>query len=122
MKHILEHMARSQKVAIVMMQGGERHHLKILGVEDNVLIGESRCLYHNYEIGRKIHQHALDEEQRHHVTLPGGGTGMTMADAIDRFGTESHRFRFYLDIGRIHAVAEDQDDIIDETPFFPGLL
>ena len=42
-----------------------------------------------------------------------------LADAIDEFGSEAHRYRVYIPIDDITAVYEDMDDRFDQTPFLP---
>ena len=121
-KELIERMAANQRVAILMLKSGERHHLKIVAIHGDLVVGEARGLHHSHEIGRRIHQHALEEERRGGLSLPGGLHGLTMADAIEKFGGEAHRFSFYVALDQIHSVAEDADDIFDETPYFPGLL
>ena len=44
---------------------------------------------------------------------------MLLADAIDRFGSEAHRFRVYIPLDDVVAVYEDLDDRFDQTPFLP---
>lgn len=119
MERLLSTMVESQRVVVLIMRGGDRHHLKVIDVKDGLLTGEARCLYHNHEIGKKIHQHAMEEDQNQ---MPPGMSGLTMADAVARFGPESHRYRFYIDLQDVLMVAEDVEDPFDETPFFSTLL
>ncbi|MHC5067556.1 MAG: hypothetical protein ACYTF0_03085, partial [Planctomycetota bacterium] len=48
-----------------------------------------------------------------------GRREVLLADAIDAFGSEAHRYRVYIPLEDITAVYEDCDDRFDETPFLP---
>ena len=68
------------------------------------------------EMSRKIYQGSVKkggefgDEGRREILL---------ADAIDRFGKEAHKYRIYIPIDEITAVYEDLDDRFDQTPFLP---
>lgn len=118
----LQKLAQEQKVVILFLKSGDRNHLKLIEVNDKIVIGEARCLYHNYEIGRKIHMTALEEENKEDFQPGKSPAGLTMADAVERFGSDAHRFRFYIDLSEVYAVVEDLDDAFDETPYFTSVL
>lgn len=112
---VLEALAKQQRVATVIVRRGERFLLKIMEVRKEVLVGEVRCLHWSPEMTRKIYQLLKDgpewsSERRRELLL---------ADAIDRFGGEAHRFRVYIAIDEITAVYEDLEDRFDQTPFQP---
>jgi hypothetical protein len=112
---VLEGLAEQQRVATVIVRRGERFLLKIIEVRAEVVIGEVRCLNWSPEISRKIYlgfkqDDRLTGESRREVLL---------ADAIDEFGHEAHRFRVFIPRDEIVAVYEDLDDRFDETPFLP---
>jgi hypothetical protein len=44
---------------------------------------------------------------------------MLLADAIDRFGGDAHRYRVFIPLDEISQVYEDLDDRFDQTPFLP---
>jgi hypothetical protein len=48
-----------------------------------------------------------------------GRREILLADAVDRFAAEAHRFRVYIPIDEVTAVYEDLDDRFDQTPFLP---
>ena len=114
MMKVLEAMAEGQRVATVIVRRGERFLLKIIEVRKELLVGEVRCLNWSPEISRKIYRNFSDPEltgePRREVLL---------ADAIDEFGGEAHRFRVYIPLEDVTAVYEDIDDPFDETPFLP---
>ena len=111
---LLEAMCDQQRVCTVIVRRGERFLLKIVEVRKELLVGEVRCLNWSAEMGRQIYegfsQPDLTGEQRREVLL---------ADAIDKFGNEAHRYRVYLPLDDVVAVYEDLDDRFDETPFLP---
>lgn len=115
-------MAEEQRVLTIFLKGGERLHLKLIEVKGSILVGEARGLYHNHDVGREMHKFASEEGVREPGQIPQGAVGMTMADAIERFGNNSHRFRFFVDIAQIYTFAEDTEDVFDETPFFGSLM
>ncbi len=111
---ILEAFVEQQRVATVIVRRGERFLLKIVEVRKEILVGEVRCLHWSPEASRKIYQAAKREE------LSGEGRReILLADAIDKFGAEAHRYRVYLPLDDITAVYEDLDDRFDQTPFLP---
>ncbi|MCS6970695.1 MAG: hypothetical protein RMM29_01060 [Planctomycetota bacterium] len=111
---VLESLAKQQRVATVIVRRGERFLLKIMEVRKEVLVGEVRCLNWSPEMTRKIYELAKDgaewSERRRELLL---------ADAIDRFGGEAHRFRVYIALDEITAVYEDLEDRFDQTPYLP---
>jgi hypothetical protein len=42
-----------------------------------------------------------------------------LADAVEKFGAQAHKYRVYVPIEDITAVYEDIDDRFDQTPFLP---
>ncbi len=111
---VLESVAEQQGVATVIVRRGERFLLKIIEVRKEVLVGEVRCLNWSPEMGREIYQSFArdrDADERSREIL--------LADAIDAFGHQAHRYRVYVPIDDIIAVYEDMDDRFDETPFLP---
>ncbi len=111
---VLEALADQQRVATVIVRRGERFLLKVVEVRKEVVIGEVRCLHWSPEMSRKIWQNYQHEgqvgESRREVLL---------ADAIEKFGGEAHRYRVYIPIEEITSVYEDLDDRFDQTPFLP---
>lgn len=111
---VLEALADQQRVATVIVRRGERFLLKMVEVRTQVLVGEVRCLNWSPDIARKIYRRYQDSgftgEPRREVLL---------ADAIDEFGSEAHRYRVYIPIDEITAIYEDLDDRFDQTPFLP---
>jgi hypothetical protein len=111
---VLEVMADAKRVATVIVRRGERFLLKVVEVRKSVLVGEVRCLNWSPEMSRKIYdsfsKNDLTGEHRREVLL---------ADAIEHFGAEAHRYRIYLPLDDIAAVYEDLEDRFDETPFLP---
>jgi hypothetical protein len=112
---VLEALCEQQRVATVIVRRGERFLLKIVEVRKEVVVGEVRCLNWSPEMARKIYQSskgegALSNEGRREILL---------ADAIDRFGSEAHRYRVFIPIDEVTAVYEDLDDRFDQTPFLP---
>ena len=112
---VLESMAEQQRVATVIVRRGERFLLKIMEVRKEVLVGEVRCLNWSPEMTRKIYQLAKGGPE----WSGEGRREMLLADAVDRFGAEAHRFRVYIPIDEVTAVYEDLDDRFDQTPFLP---
>ena len=109
---VLEALADQQRVATVIVRRGERFLMKIMEVRKEVVVGEVRCLNWSAEMGRTIYASAKNDftEGRREVLL---------ADAIDKFGSEAHRYRVYIPIEEITAIYEDLDDRFDQTPFLP---
>lgn len=112
---VLEAFADQTRVATIIVRRGERFLLKIKEVRKEVVVGEVRCLNWSPEISRKIYEGFRSKqdfagEARREVLL---------ADAIDRFGAEAHRFRVFIPLDEIVAVYEDLDDRFDQTPFLP---
>ncbi len=111
---VLESLAEQQRVATLIVGRGERFLMKIMEVRKEVVVGEVRCLNWSAEMSRKIYQSAnkkdFSGEGRREVLL---------ADAIDAFGADAHRFRVYIPIDEVTAVYEDLDDRFDQTPFLP---
>ena len=109
---VLEALADQQRVATVIVRRGERFLMKIMEVRKEVVVGEVRCLNWSAVMGRTIYASAKNDfsEGRREVLL---------ADAIDKFGSEAHRYRVYIPIEEITAIYEDLDDRFDQTPFLP---
>ena len=112
LRKVLESFADQQRVATVIVRRGERFLMKIMEVRKEIVVGEVRCLNWSAEMGRTIYASAKTDfsESRREVLL---------ADAIDKFGTEAHRYRVYIPIDEITAIYEDLDDRFDQTPFLP---
>lgn len=111
---VLESIADQQRVATLIVRRGERFLLKIVEVRKEVLVGEVRCLNWSPDMGRKIYEsfsRGRDDDARSREIL--------LADAIDEFGSQAHRFRVYVPLDDIVAVYEDVEDPFDETPFLP---
>ena len=111
---LLEAMAEQQRVATIIVRRGERFLLKIVEVRSEMLIGEVRCLNWSPDSGRQIYENFTKDhftgESRREVLL---------ADAIDAFGAQAHRYRVYIPLDEVIAVYEDMDDRFDQTPFLP---
>ena len=112
---VLEAMCERERVATIIVRRGERFLLKIKEVRKEVVLGEVRCLHWSPEMSRKIWQcwnkdGAFSDGARREILL---------ADAIDKFGGEAHRYRVYIPLEDISAVYEDMDDRFDQTPFLP---
>ena len=113
---VLESLADQQRVATLIVRRGERFLLKIVEVRKEVVIGEVRCLNWSPDMTRKIYQLAKSG--------PEGSSGegrreILLADAVDRFAAEAHRYRVYIPIDEVTAVYEDLDDRFDQTPYLP---
>ncbi len=111
---LLEGFAARERVCTVIVRRGERFLLKVMEVRKELLVGEVRCLHWSPEMGRRIWQGASKERWEGE-----GRREVTLADAIENFGSEAHRYRVYLPIDEITAVYEDLDDRFDQTPFLP---
>ena len=111
---VLEKFADLQRVCTIIVRRGERFVLKIVEVRKEVVIGEVRCLHWSPEMGRKIWQSYQPKDQ-----FTEGKREILLADAIDKFGKEAHRYRVYIPIEDISTVYEDMDDRFDQTPFLP---
>ena len=109
---VLEAFADQQRVATVIVRRGERFLLKIMELRKELVVGEVRCLHWSAEMCRKVYQGAKSD-------LTEGRREILLADAIDAFGAEAHRYRVYIPIDEITAVYEDLDDRFDQTPFLP---
>jgi hypothetical protein len=109
---VLESLADQQRVATVIVRRGERFLLKLMEMRKEVLVGEVRCLHWSAEMSRKIYSSAK-------VDFTEGKREILLADAIDKFGAEAHRYRVYIPVEDITAVYEDLDDRFDQTPFLP---
>ena len=109
---VLESLADQQRVATVIVRRGERFLLKIMEVRKELLLGEVRCLHWSAEMSRRIYQGSKTD-------FTEGKREILLADAIDKFGADAHRYRVYIPIDEITAVYEDLDDRFDQTPFLP---
>ncbi len=109
---VLESLTDQQRVATVIVRRGERFLLKLMEFRKEVVVGEVRCLHWSAEMSRKIYSSAK-------VDFTEGKREILLADAIDKFGAEAHRYRVYIPVEDITAVYEDLDDRFDQTPFLP---
>jgi hypothetical protein len=109
---VLESLADQQRVATIIVRRGERFLLKLMEFRKEVIVGEVRCLHWSAEMSRKIYSSAK-------VDFTEGKREILLADAIDKFGAEAHRYRVYIPLEDITAVYEDLDDRFDQTPFLP---
>ncbi len=112
---VLESLAEQQRVATVIVRRGERFLLKIVEVRKEVVVGEVRCLNWSPDMARKIYQLAKSGPEWTNE----GRREMLLADAVDRFGADAHRYRVYIPVDEVTAVYEDLDDRFDQTPFLP---
>ena len=100
---VLESFADSQRVATLIVRRGERFLLKVVEVRKDIVVGEVRCLNWSPEISRRIYEGFQSD-----MDLSGEGRReVLLADAIDRFGGEAHRFRVYIPLDDVVAVYED---------------
>lgn len=111
---VLEAVADQQRVATIIVRRGERFLMKVVEVRKEVLVGEVRCLNWSPDMGRRIYENFAEGRN-----VDDRNREVLLADAIDAFGSEAHRFRVYIPIDDITAVYEDLDDPFDETPFLP---
>jgi hypothetical protein len=112
---VLESFVSEQRVATVIVRRGERFIMKMREVRKEILVGEVRCLHWSAEMSRKIYKGSVKAEG----FADEGRREILLADAIDRFGAEAHKYRVYIPIDEIVAVYEDMDDRFDQTPFLP---
>lgn len=114
MAKVIESLVEQQRVATIIVRRGERFVMKFMELRKELLIGEVRCLNWSAEMSRKIYQSAKDDgfasEVRREILL---------ADAIDKFSADAHRYRIYIPLDEITAVYEDLDERFDQTPFLP---
>jgi hypothetical protein len=115
LQKVLEVLVDQQRVATVIVRRGERFIMKLVEIRKEIVVGEVRCLHWSAEMSRKIYQGSMKkgefgDEGRREILL---------ADAIDKFGKEAHKYRVYIPIDEITAVYEDLDDRFDQTPFLP---
>ena len=113
MMKVLESIADQQGVATIIVRRGERFLLKVMEVRKEVLVGEVRCLNWSAEMGRRIYEGFTERE------VDDRNREILLADAIDAFGNEAHRYRVYIPLDDVIAVYDDLDDRFDETPFLP---
>ncbi len=112
---VLESLVAEQRVATVIVRRGERFIMKMREMRKELVVGEVRCLHWSAEMSRKIYMGSVKndgfgDEGRREILL---------ADAIDKFGADAHKYRVYIPIDEIIAVYEDVDDRFDQTPFLP---
>ncbi len=112
---VIESLVEQQRVATVIVRRGERFILKFMELRKEILVGEVRCLHWSPEMARRIWQQARKDED----ASDGGRREILLADAIEKFGVEAHRYRVYIPVDDITAVYEDLDERFDETPFLP---
>jgi hypothetical protein len=111
---VLEALVEQQRVATLIVRRGERFILKLVELRKEVIVGEVRCLHWSPEMSRKIWQNYNKESG-----FSEGKREILLADAIDKFGSDAHRFRVYIPIEDVIAVYEDLDERFDQTPFLP---
>jgi len=111
---VLEVLADQQRVATLIVRRGERFLLKLVEVRKELVVGEVRCLHWSPDMSRRIFEHATEKNWAGE-----GRREILLADAIDRFGADAHRYRVYIPIDDITAVYEDLEDRFDSTPFLP---
>jgi len=112
---LLESLVDQQRVATVIVRRGERFIMKLVEIRKEVVVGEVRCLHWSPEMSRKIYQGSVKKDEFGDE----GRREILLADAIDKFGKEAHKYRVYIPIDEITAVYEDLDDRFDQTPFLP---
>lgn len=112
---VLETLVEQQRVATVIVRRGERFIFKLVEMRKEVIVGEVRCLHWSPEMSRKIYQGSVKKDE----FGAEGRREILLADAIDKYGAEAHRYRVYIPIEDITAVYEDVDDRFDQTPFLP---
>ena len=111
---VLETFVDQQRVATIIVRRGERFVLKIVEMRKEIIVGEVRCLHWSPEMSRKIWQNYNKQDG-----ISEGRRDVLLADAIDKFGGEAHRYRVYIPLEDVTAVYEDLDDRFDQTPFLP---
>jgi hypothetical protein len=111
---ILEALVDQQRVATLIVRRGERFLLKLVEIRKEVVVGEVRCLHWSPDQARKIYLDCHREQQ-----FAESRREILLADAIERYGKDAHRYRVYIPIEDITAVYEDVDDRFDQTPFLP---
>ena len=92
--------------------------MKVVEVRKELVVGEVRALNHSPEVSRKIYRGFNEQESSADLTGQ-SRREVLLADAIDEFGSEAHRYRIYIPLEDVAAVYEDIDDRFDETPFLP---
>ncbi|MCK6491471.1 MAG: hypothetical protein L6R48_24745 [Planctomycetes bacterium] len=112
---VLESLADQQRVATLIVRRGERFLLKIVEIRKEVVVGEVRCLNWSADMTRRIYANATKDQ----FGSESGRREMLLADAVDKFGGDAHRYRVYIPIEDVTAVYEDLDDRFDQTPFLP---
>ena len=115
LQKVLEVLVDQQRVATVIVRRGERFIMKLVEIRKEVVVGEVRCLHWSPEMSRKIYQGSVKKDEFGDE----GRREILLADAIDKFGKEAHKYRVYIPIDEITAVYEDLDDRFDQTPFLP---
>lgn len=113
---VLEALCKQQRVATLIVRRGERFLLKIVEVRKEVVVGEVRCLNWSPDMTRKIYQLAKSGPE---WSSGEGRRELLLADAVDRFASDAHRYRVFIPIDEVTAVYEDLDDRFDQTPFLP---
>ncbi|MFH1377161.1 MAG: hypothetical protein ABIH86_00215 [Planctomycetota bacterium] len=113
LKKLLDQFARRQRTVTLITRRGERFVLKLTEIRDELAVGEVRVLNWSPDVTRRIYdsgEHRLEGE---------GFRAMLLADAIDKYGKDAHRYKVYISLDDIIACYEDMDDAFDETPFQP---
>ena len=99
---VIEALVEQQRVATVIVRRGERFLMKLMELRKELLVGEDRCLNWSAEMSRQIYQSAKADgfasDARRELLL---------ADAIDKFSADAHRYRIYIPLDEITAVYED---------------
>ncbi len=116
---VLESLVERARVGTIIVRRGERFLLKVTEVRKEVLVGEVRCLNWSPEMSRKIYCGFTEGAEVETDSGIEQNREVLLADAIDAFGNEAHRYRVYIPLDDIVAVYEDLDDPFDETPFLP---
>ena len=114
-------LAVGNKNAVLVLKNGERHHVKITACDGQHVTAVARCLYYNPETSKQGQALAMENEKNHELSPGQNPHGLTMADAIEKFGRNAHLFRFFIDCSDIVCIAVDADDSINETPCFASL-
>jgi hypothetical protein len=115
LRKLVEQLVDQQRVATLIVRRGERFLLKLLEIRGELVVGEVRCLNWSPEMGRKIYRSFHDDDNG----ISDRRREVLLADAIDDFAADAHRYRVYIPIDDVTAVYEDIDDRFDETPFLP---
>lgn len=111
---VLEVLVEHQRVATLIVRRGERFLLKLIELRKEVVVGEVKCLHWSPDQARKIYLDCHREQQ-----FAESRREILLADAVEKFGAQAHRYRVYIPLEDVTAVYEDIDDRFDQTPFLP---